>query len=235
VLTRDDYLIGKAQVTLSVTLTRAIRPKRNVTRSSRAAVLDDKKGVSKQNPYTLSFLGRVKALTIRQFRSRTSSGFTSFGFAASLALVVGAADLNYRWPLLAVSPEERRLQSYLGCPYDNGTLYVKRTSKLFQQTISHVQPYRLPDCQLALRPAILRRSHLRLQHHRLLHDWSSSSSRSLLDILPHQLHQLSLYARFLRTFGLRFQRLNTAFRASVTFVPDIVNDLWRKNFPVVVS
>ena len=144
-------------------------------------------------------MGQIKALTIRQFQK--SSGFASFGFAASLALVVGAADLKYRWPLLAVSPEERRLQSYLGCHYDNGALYLERTSKFFQQTISHVRPCHPLDCQLALRPAILR-----LQHHRLLHD------RSLLDVPPHQLHRLSLYARLPRTIGLCFQNLNTAFR-----------------------
>lgn len=49
----------------------------------RAAVLADKKrGVSHKSPYTLGFLGQVKALTIRQFRVRLQNRFqltTSFG------------------------------------------------------------------------------------------------------------------------------------------------------------
>ena len=64
----------------------------------RAAVLDDKKkGVSKKSPYTLSFWGQVKALTIRQFQTRIQDKFqlyTSFGLAIILALVVGAAYFN---------------------------------------------------------------------------------------------------------------------------------------------
>ena len=64
----------------------------------RAAVLDDKKkGVSKKSPYTLSFWGQVKALTIRQFQTRIQDKFqlyTSFGLAIILAFVVGAAYFN---------------------------------------------------------------------------------------------------------------------------------------------
>lgn len=48
----------------------------------RAAVLADKKrGVSRKSPYTLGFVGQVKALTIRQFRVRLQNKFhltTSF-------------------------------------------------------------------------------------------------------------------------------------------------------------
>ena len=61
----------------------------------RTAVLDDKKkGVSKRSPYTLGFLGQVKALTIRQFQTRIQDKFqlyTSFGLATVLSLVIGAA------------------------------------------------------------------------------------------------------------------------------------------------
>jgi ATP-binding cassette, subfamily G (WHITE), member 2, SNQ2 len=61
----------------------------------RAAVLDDKKkGVSKKSPYTLSFWGQVKALTVRQFQTRIQDRFqlyTSLGLAIILSLVIGAA------------------------------------------------------------------------------------------------------------------------------------------------
>ncbi|KAG9313864.1 pleiotropic drug resistance ABC transporter [Chiua virens] len=61
----------------------------------RAAVLADKKrGVSRKSPYTLGFVGQVKALTIRQFWVRLQNRFqltTSIGVAIILALVVGGA------------------------------------------------------------------------------------------------------------------------------------------------
>lgn len=64
----------------------------------RAAVLDDKKkGVSKKSPYTLSFYGQVKALTIRQFQTRVQDRFqlfTSFALAITLSLVIGGAYFN---------------------------------------------------------------------------------------------------------------------------------------------
>lgn len=64
----------------------------------RAAVLDDKKkGVSRKSPYTLSFWGQVKALTVRQFQTRIQDKFqlyTSMGLAIVLSLVIGAAYFN---------------------------------------------------------------------------------------------------------------------------------------------
>ncbi|KAI9569434.1 pleiotropic drug resistance ABC transporter [Boletus coccyginus] len=64
----------------------------------RAAVLADKKrGVSQKSPYTLGFVGQVKALTIRQFRVRLQDRFqltASFGMDTILALVIGDAFLN---------------------------------------------------------------------------------------------------------------------------------------------
>ncbi|KAF8131532.1 pleiotropic drug resistance ABC transporter [Boletus edulis] len=64
----------------------------------RAAVLADKKrGVSRKSPYTLGFIGQVKALTIRQFHVRLQDRFqltTSFGMDTILALVIGGAFLN---------------------------------------------------------------------------------------------------------------------------------------------
>lgn len=43
----------------------------------REAVLADKKrGVSKKSPYTVGFMGQVKALTVRQFRMRLQDKFT---------------------------------------------------------------------------------------------------------------------------------------------------------------
>lgn len=42
----------------------------------RAAVLEDKKkGVSKKSPYTVGFIGQVKALAIRQFQTRLQDRF----------------------------------------------------------------------------------------------------------------------------------------------------------------
>ncbi|KAF8555113.1 pleiotropic drug resistance ABC transporter [Imleria badia] len=64
----------------------------------RAAVLDDKKrGVSRKSPYTLGFVGQVKALTIRQFRVRLQNKFqltTSLATDTTLALIIGAAFIN---------------------------------------------------------------------------------------------------------------------------------------------
>ncbi|KAN0100123.1 ABC-2 type transporter domain containing protein [Tylopilus felleus] len=64
----------------------------------RAAVLADKKrGVSWKSPYTLGFIGQVKALTLRQFRVRLQNKFqltTSFTMDTILALVVGGAFIN---------------------------------------------------------------------------------------------------------------------------------------------
>ena len=41
-----------------------------------AVLADKKKGVSKKSPYTVGFMGQVKALTIRQFRMRLQDKFT---------------------------------------------------------------------------------------------------------------------------------------------------------------
>lgn len=43
-----------------------------------AVLADKKKGVSKKSPYTVGFMGQVKALTIRQFRMRLQDKFTLF-------------------------------------------------------------------------------------------------------------------------------------------------------------
>jgi len=52
----------------------------------RAAVeADKKKGMSKESPYTQSFLGQVKALTRRQFQQRIQDKFQLYtSFALSL-------------------------------------------------------------------------------------------------------------------------------------------------------
>ncbi|KAF9225228.1 hypothetical protein BS17DRAFT_778327 [Gyrodon lividus] len=64
----------------------------------RAAVLADKKrGLSKKSPYTLGFIGQVKALTIRQFRVRLQDSFqlkASFGVEICLGLIIGGAFFN---------------------------------------------------------------------------------------------------------------------------------------------
>ena len=61
----------------------------------RQAILDDKKkGVGKKSPYTLGFVGQVKALTIRLFQQRIQDSFflvSSFGLSTFLALVLGGA------------------------------------------------------------------------------------------------------------------------------------------------
>ncbi|KAG9038328.1 hypothetical protein FRB95_001740 [Tulasnella sp. JGI-2019a] len=64
----------------------------------RMAVLDTKKKhVSKKNPYTLGFVGQVKALTIRQFRLQLQDRFTlysSMSIAWGTAIVIGATFFN---------------------------------------------------------------------------------------------------------------------------------------------
>ncbi|KAJ7292923.1 ABC-2 type transporter-domain-containing protein [Mycena rebaudengoi] len=64
----------------------------------RAAVIaDKKKGVSKKSPYTLGFIGQVRALTIRQFQMKMQDKFhlyTSFSLSTLLAIILGAAFLN---------------------------------------------------------------------------------------------------------------------------------------------
>lgn len=49
-----------------------------------AVLLDKRKGVSKKSPYTVGFLGQVKALTLRQFQMRLQDRFqlvTSFSLS----------------------------------------------------------------------------------------------------------------------------------------------------------
>ncbi|KAG9009142.1 hypothetical protein FRB94_012414 [Tulasnella sp. JGI-2019a] len=64
----------------------------------RMAVLDaKKKRVSKKNPYTLGFVGQVKALTIRQFRLQLQDRFTlysSMTIAWGTAIIIGATFYN---------------------------------------------------------------------------------------------------------------------------------------------
>lgn len=58
---------------------------------------DKKRGVSKKSPYTVSFLGQVKALVKRQFIMRLQDRFqlfTSYSLSTILALVIGAAYLD---------------------------------------------------------------------------------------------------------------------------------------------
>lgn len=60
----------------------------------RQSVLEDKrKGVSKKSPFTLGYLGQIKALTKRQFQLRLQDRFslyTSYIFSTILAIVIGA-------------------------------------------------------------------------------------------------------------------------------------------------
>jgi ATP-binding cassette, subfamily G (WHITE), member 2, SNQ2 len=64
----------------------------------RAAVAADKKrGVSKNSPYTLGFMGQVRALTIRQFQTKMQDKFhlyTSFGLSTILAVVIGCSYID---------------------------------------------------------------------------------------------------------------------------------------------
>ncbi|KAF8215759.1 pleiotropic drug resistance ABC transporter [Mycena galopus ATCC 62051] len=64
----------------------------------RAAVAaDKKKGVSKKSPYTLGYMGQVRALTVRQFQMKMQDKFTlytSFTLSTVLSLVLGAAFIN---------------------------------------------------------------------------------------------------------------------------------------------
>jgi len=91
---RASYHFGEMTASLEKYKAHQAEEKRD-QEAFRAAVLDDKKkGVSKKSPYTLSFYGQVKALTIRQFQTRVQDRFqlcTSFGLAITLALVIGAA------------------------------------------------------------------------------------------------------------------------------------------------
>ncbi|KAK2465465.1 hypothetical protein APHAL10511_002357 [Amanita phalloides] len=64
----------------------------------RAAVAAEKRrGVSKQSPYTINFMGQVKALTKRQFQTKIQDKFhiyTSYSISTIMAFVIGAAYYN---------------------------------------------------------------------------------------------------------------------------------------------
>ena len=77
-----------------------------------AVLADKKKGVSKKSPYTVGFMGQVKALTIRQFRMRLQDKFTLIT-SFTLSWVSTLLDARYRRPLTLSARLSRSLSVQL--------------------------------------------------------------------------------------------------------------------------
>jgi len=119
----------------------------------RAAVMEDKrKGAAKKSPYTLGFVGQVKALTVRQFQMRLQDRFqiiSSYLLNIWVALAIGIVYLNLpltgaggytRATLLFISP----LVMVFDSQGEIGLMMVSR-STMDKQVNWRAEPFRNCD------------------------------------------------------------------------------------------
>ncbi|KAJ7492238.1 P-loop containing nucleoside triphosphate hydrolase protein [Mycena latifolia] len=184
----------------------------------RAAVAaDKKKGVSKKSPYTLGFVGQVRALTARQFQMRMQDKFqlyTSFSLSTILSLVLGAAFLNL--PTTSAGAFTRGGVGEMPSQMLGRPILRKQTS---------YSMYRPSAIAVANTLADLPFSAARVLVFNLPVYFMTNLNRSAGGFFTFHLFNYVAYLSmqgFFRTFGLICTNFDTAFRLAVFFIPNFI-------------
>ncbi|THH33132.1 hypothetical protein EUX98_g1017 [Antrodiella citrinella] len=197
----------------------------------RAAVLADKKrGVSKTSPYTIGFIGQVKALVIRQFQMRLQDRFqliTSFSLSIILAIVIGAA--YYNLPLTAAGAFTRGsviFVAMLSCMLDTfGELPAQMLGRPILKKQTGYSFYRPAAIAIANTVADIPFSAVRILIYDIIIYFMAHLSRSAGGFFTYHLFTYLGFLTmqgFFRTFGLMCQSFDFAFRLATFFVPNMI-------------
>ncbi|KIP11760.1 hypothetical protein PHLGIDRAFT_114337 [Phlebiopsis gigantea 11061_1 CR5-6] len=195
-----------------------------------AVLADKKKGVSKKSPYTVGFMGQVKALTIRQFKMRLQDKFTlvtSFTLSWALAIIIGAA--YYNLPLTAAGAFTRGsviFVTLLTCCLDTfGELPVQMLGRpILKKQISY-SLYRPAATVIANTLADVPFSLVRILVYNIIIYFMTGLYRGAGAFFTFELFVYLAYLAmqgFFRSFGLMFSSFHTAFRMSAIFVPNMI-------------
>ncbi|KAJ7610902.1 ABC-2 type transporter-domain-containing protein [Roridomyces roridus] len=196
----------------------------------RAAVAaDKKKGVSKKSPYTLGFVGQVRALTRRQFQMRLQDKFqlyTSFSLAMILALVAGAAYINQ--PLTAAGAFTRGGVIFVilltTCLDAFGEMPTQMLGRPILQKQTAYSMYRPSAIAVANTLADVPFSAVRIFLFNLVVYFMTGLDRSAGGFFTFHLFAYVAFLTmqgFFRTLGLICTSFHTAIRLSVFFIPNL--------------
>ncbi|KAG5652201.1 hypothetical protein H0H81_005936 [Sphagnurus paluster] len=197
----------------------------------RAAVMaDKKKGVSKKSPYTLSFVGQVRALTIRQFQMRVQDRFqlnTSFLLTLMLAFVIGAGFYNQT---LSSSGAFTRggvvfATLLMTCLDAFGEMPLQMMGRPVLRKQTGYSMYRPSAIALANTLSDLPFSALRILLFDIVIYFLSGFHRSAGGFFTFHLFSYVAYLclqGFFRTFALLCPNFDVAFRLAVFFIPNFI-------------
>ncbi|KAJ7103152.1 ABC-2 type transporter-domain-containing protein [Mycena belliarum] len=197
----------------------------------RAAVAaDKKKGVSKSSPYTLGFMGQVKALTARQFQMRMQDKFqlyTSFTLSTVLSLVLGAAFINL--PTTSAGAFTRGGVIFAALLTTCLDAFGEMPSQMLGRPILRKQTsysmYRPSAISVANTLADLPFSATRVLIFNIPVYFMTNLNRSGGAFFTFHLFNYVAYLAmqgFFRTFGLICTNFDTAFRLAVFFIPNFI-------------
>ncbi|KAI5119991.1 hypothetical protein M0805_004434 [Coniferiporia weirii] len=197
----------------------------------RAAVSEDKKrGVSKKSPYTLSYLGQVKALTWRQFQLRLQDRFqlfTSFTLAWGLAIIIGAA--FYNLPPTSAGAFTRGSVIFVAMLTSCLDAFNELPMQMLGRPILHKQTaygfYRPGAMSLANAFADLPFSAVRVFVFNIIVYFMPHLSRSAGGFFTFHLFTYFAFLAmqgFVRTLGLLCTNFDHAFRLATFFVPNMI-------------
>ncbi|KAJ7687385.1 ABC-2 type transporter-domain-containing protein [Mycena rosella] len=197
----------------------------------RAAVAaDKKKGVSKKSPYTLGFVGQVRALTARQFQMKMQDKFhlyTSFTLSTVLAIVIGAAFINL--PTTSAGAFTRGGVIFAALLTTCLDAFGEMPSQMLGRPILRKQTsysmYRPSAIAVANTLADLPFSASRVLLFNIPVYFMTNLNRSAGGFFTFHLFNYVAYLTmqgFFRTFGLLCTNFHTAFRLAVFFIPNFV-------------
>ncbi|KAJ6601432.1 ABC-2 type transporter-domain-containing protein [Mycena vulgaris] len=197
----------------------------------RAAVAaDKKKGVSKKSPYTLGFMGQVRALTVRQFQMKMQDKFhlyTSFTLSTVLAIVLGAAFINL--PTTSAGAFTRGGIIFAALLTTCLDAFGEMPSQMLGRPILRKQTsysmYRPSAIAVANTFADLPFSAARVLIFNIPVYFMTNLNRSAGGFWTFHLFNYIAYLTmqgFFRTFGLLCTNFHTAFRLAVFFIPNFV-------------
>ncbi|KDQ63067.1 hypothetical protein JAAARDRAFT_119769 [Jaapia argillacea MUCL 33604] len=197
----------------------------------RAAVAADKKrGVSKKSPYTVGFMGQVRALFWRRFQMRLQDKFqlvTSFTLSLVLAIVIGAAFINQ--PPTSAGAFTRGSVIFAAmltaCLENFGEMPMQMLGRPILKKQTSYSLYRPAAIAVANTLADIPFSGIRVLLYDIIIYFMSGLSRTAGGFFTfHLFNYLAFLAMqgFFRTFGLLCSNFDSAFRLAVFFVPNMI-------------
>ncbi|KAJ7269337.1 ABC-2 type transporter-domain-containing protein [Mycena haematopus] len=194
----------------------------------RAAVAaDKKKGVSKKSPYTLGFMGQVRALTVRQFQMKMQDKFqlyTSFTLSTVLSIVLGAAFINLPTTSAGAFTRGGQLKTIPGLEAFGEMPTVMLNKSLVLKQVGF-RMYRPSAVAVANTVADIPFSAARVLLFNIPVYFMANLNRTAGGFWTFHLFNYVAYLTmqgFFRTFGVLCTNFHVAFRLSVFFIPNFI-------------